>query len=113
MILNNDGSTSRATVALSSGLLVSLEFLPGTSGAAFAQGSVLISHGQKGLTVETASGFRESVTVPGDATIERMSSEWLHLSSASTKQSWALHVAASQVELFVLPTAQMREEIAK
>lgn len=103
LILNEDGSTSRATVTLSTGELVSLDAVPGTSGPAFEQQAALISHGQQGFVVETANGLRQFLPVPADATIERMSSEWLHLSATQTNQNWALHVAGSQLELFVLP----------
>ena len=113
LILNNDGSTSRATATLSTGELVGADAIPGASGPAFAQQSALISHEPKGLAIETANGLRQTVSVPGDVTIERMSSEWLHLSSVSTNQDWALHVAGLQAELFVLPTVQAREEAAK
>ncbi len=112
-ILNNDGSTSRATATLSTGELVSVDAIPGASGPAFAQQSALISHERGGLAIETANGLRQTVSVPSDVVIERMSSGWLHLSSASTNQDWALRVAGSEVELFVLPAAQSRQEAGK
>jgi hypothetical protein len=104
-------------VTLSTGELVSLDAVPGASGPAFAQQAALLSHElsheQERLVVETANGLRQHLSVPSDVTIERMSSEWLQLSSAATNQNWALHVKGSQVELFVLPTVQGQEEAAK
>lgn len=113
LILNDDGSTSRATIALSTGALVSMDIVPGASGPAFEQQAALISHEQKELVIELANGLRQHLSVPGDVTIERMSSEWLHLSSAATNQHWALHVVGSQVDLFVLPALHRTEEVAK
>lgn len=117
LVLDDDGSTSRATIALSTGELVSLDIVAGASGPAFAQQAALISHElsheQKELVIEFANGMRQHLPVPGDVVIERMSSEWLHLSSPATNQHWALHVAGSQVDLFVLPGLQLSEEVAK
>lgn len=117
LILNDDGSTSRAAIALSTGELLSLEIVPGASGPAFAQQAALLSHElsheQKELVIEFANGVRQHLPIPGDIVIERMSSEWLHLSSAATNRHWALHVAGSQADLFVLPGLQRSEEVAK
>jgi hypothetical protein len=113
LILSDDGNISRATVTLSTGELVSLNVVPEASGAAFAQQSALISHERDGLVIETPDGVRQHLPVPSDVVIERMSSEWLHLSSVRTNQDWALHVAGSQVELFILPAVQRHEEAGK
>ncbi len=112
LVLNPDGASSRATITLSTGELASLDAVPGARGPAFAQQTALIFHDQQGLAVETANGLRHALPVPGDVTIERMSSEWLHLASPSTNQDWALHVGGSQIELFVLPNAR-NDEAAK
>lgn len=109
LILNNDGSGSRATVTLSTGELVTLDVVPAASGPAFAQQGAIVSREQKGMVVETAGGLRQFLPVPNDVIVERMSSEWLHLSCAGTNQNWALHIAGSQVELFILPAAQTQE----
>lgn len=113
LILNGDGSSSRATVILSTGELLTLDIVPATSGPAFAQQTAILSRGANGLVVDTASGLRQSLPVPNDVVVERMSSEWLHLSSAGTNRNWALHMAGAQVELFVLPGVQMHKEAGK
>lgn len=113
LILNGDGSGSRATVTLSTGELLTLDTIPAANGPAFAQQAAIISREQKGLLVETANGLRRSLPVPGDVVVERMSSEWLHLSSPGTNRNWALRVAGSQVELFLLPAVQMDKEAGK
>ena len=113
LVLNEDGSTSRATVTLSTGELVSLDAVPGTSGPAFAQQAAVISQEQNRLVVETANGLRQPLPVPEDVTIERMSTGWLHLSSATTNRHWALHVSGPQIELFVLPGVRSGKEAGK
>jgi hypothetical protein len=113
LILNNDGSTSHAVVTLSTGDLVNSDIVPGVNGSVFAQqGSLIFREGQH-LAVETRDGVQHALPVPGNVVIERMSSEWLHLSSAGKGHQWALHLASQQPELFVLPDARSNGEVAK
>jgi len=109
LLLNPDGSTSRAAIALSTGNLVSLDIIPGVRGPVFAQQTALVFRDGQGLAIETADGVRHTLPISRDIAIERMSSEWLHLSSERGNQHWALHLAGSQVELFVLPNALSQE----
>jgi hypothetical protein len=110
LIFNNDGSTSRAVVALTAGDVISLDTVPGVSGPVFAEQKSLIFREGKNLAIETPDGVRHTLRVPGNVVIERMSSEWLHLSFAGTNRHWALHLVGSQPELFVLPDVQSTEE---
>ncbi len=110
LVLNPDNSNSRATVELSSGNLTSVDTVPGVKGPAFAQKAAIVFRDNQKLAVETADGLRHILPVSGDVSIERMSTEWLHLSSAGTNQRWALHLAGSQVQLFVLPNALNQEK---
>lgn len=110
--LNSDRSSLRATITLSSGNLTSLDAVPGATGPAFAQHAGFLFHDDKQLIVETPNGVRQALPVSGNVAVERMSSNWLHLSSAGTHQHWALHLDGSQAQLFVLPNIS-KEESAK
>lgn len=112
LILNSDGSSSRATITLSTGNLASLDPVPGAAGPAFAQQTTLVLHDAKGLIVEAPNAVRQALPVSGDVAVERMSSNWLHLSSTRTHQHWALHVDGSQAQLYVLPNIS-KDEAAK
>jgi hypothetical protein len=113
LIFNDDGSTSQAIVALPGGDLVSLDAVPEVSGPVFAEQKSLIFREGKNLAIETPDGVRHTLRVPGDVVIERMSSEWLHLSFTGKNRHWALHVAGQQPELFVLPDVRSTEEATK
>jgi hypothetical protein len=113
LILNDDGSASRATVALPAGDLVSLDTVPGVSGPVIREQNFLIFRDGKKLAIETSDGIQHTLRVPSSVVIERMSSEWLHLSLAGKNRHWALHLAGSQPELFILPDVRATEEAKK
>jgi len=54
-----------------------------------------------------ANGWRRVLPIAaGDLTIERMSSDWLHIFSASSGEHWALHLTESDLQLSQLPPAR-------
>lgn len=104
LIRESDESVSEATVSLISGDLVSLSLVPGVMGGAFYQNSFYVFHDRGELKVTSRQGpARTFPLVAGDLSFERMSSDWLHLSSASTGRNWILHLTNSAMELSELP----------
>jgi hypothetical protein len=104
IVLNSDNSVSGVTVSLRNGNLVSSEPLPGVQGYAFGQGFFLVYGGPKELVVDSLRGYRRSVSMPAsDFVIERMSDNWLHIYSPSTRQNWALHLTQAELQLSQLP----------
>jgi hypothetical protein len=109
LVTNGDNSVSAVTVSVDNGEVLSADLLPSAHGRAFVQCSFVISEDKQGLVVESASGERRTITLAqnplpeGDLSIERMSTDWLHISSASTGQHWALYLNSKDLRLSALP----------
>jgi hypothetical protein len=120
LLTQPDSSVLLLTVSLSTGNLLSADALPGLRGHTFSQGSFFVCQDRFGLTIESASGDR---SVPlsvdplpaGDLIIERMSADWLHITSASSGRNWALYLTATslQVSLLPTPTPSKAQELAQ
>jgi hypothetical protein len=108
-VTHPDSSVSAITLSLETGNIVSSDILPGVRGRAFAQHAFLVFESPQGLAVESTGGYHRIVPLTaaglpaGDLTIERMSSDWLHVSSASTGQNWVLYLNATNLHLSILP----------
>ena len=104
IVQHSDHSVSAVSISLRTGNLVSSETLPGVRGYAFGQGCFVVSASEKELVVDDLRGYRRSVVLPApDFAIERMSNNWLHLSSASLQQNWALYLTQADLQLSMLP----------
>lgn len=98
------GEVLKIKVSLQSGNLVSSDPVPGVQGPAFQQANFVVFHDEQGLEIESAGGVRHTLALAAaDLTIERMSNDWLHLSSSSMKQDWALHLSNAALDLSALP----------
>jgi hypothetical protein len=98
------GDVSEITISLDAGEPISVKFLPGIQGPAFLHHAFVIFHDKQGLEVEAPDGSRRTVPVAAqDIAIERMSSDWLHLTSPSTNQSWVLHLNNTVLQLSEMP----------
>ena len=105
--MTTEGNVSEITISLDTGRLTSLKFLPGIRGPAFLQQSLVLFRDKQGLAIEAPDGSRRTVSVPArDFTVERMSSDWLHLTSPSTQQSWVLHLNSSALQLSEMPVSK-------
>ena len=105
-LLANDarGNVFQASVSLQTGSVISLALLPGIQGPAFQQYGFILSQGSNGLEIQAPNGPVR--TLPLNApriTFERMSSEWVHISSPATHQDWALHLTSKALQLSILP----------
>jgi|GEM_PF-2493590 len=104
LLAGADGNVLEATVSLESGNLISINPLPGVKAPAFQQGSFVVFHDREGLEIQAADGALRTFPLPAsDLSIERMSSDWLHLASISMKRDWALHLSGSALNLSQLP----------
>jgi hypothetical protein len=102
-----DASVSAVVVSLKTGLVLDSQLMPGISGQAIAQHSFVVAADSKTLVVESANGQRRVLPVTaGDLTIERMSSDWLHIFSASSGEHWALHLTENDLRLSQMPPAR-------
>jgi hypothetical protein len=110
LVTHADSSVSTITLSLETGNVVSSDILPAVRGRAFAQQSFLVFENPQGLTVESANGDLRTVRLTaaslptGDLTIERMSTDWLHVSSTSTHGDWALFLNGTNLQLSILPS---------
>lgn len=114
-LLANDqhGNVFAISVSLETGQVLSVDLLPGVKGPAFQQYSFVVSHDANGLHVTGANGVVRTLplTAP-DLTFERMSSDWLHLASATTGQDWALHLSPGTLHLSQLPAPQFQRRMS-
>lgn len=98
------GNVSEITISLDTGEPASVNFLPGIEGPAFLHHAFVIFHDKQGLEVEAPNASRRTVPLKAtDLRIERISSDWLHLTSLSTNQSWVLHVNNTALQLSEMP----------
>ena len=101
---------SQITVSLHSGDTVSEAFLAGVDAPAFQMDDFIVFLSTEGLEVDGPDGARRTLAVPtSDLVVERMASEWLHLTSPSSGQHWALHITGKLLEVSQLPTICMQE----
>ncbi len=110
LMTTRDGNVSELTMSLDTGQLTSVKFLPGIEGPAFLHHAFVLFRGKHGFEVEAPDGSRRTISVaPKDLTIDQMSSDWLHLTSSTTKQDWALQLNGSTLQLSELPGAPAQE----
>jgi hypothetical protein len=109
LVTHGDATVSAVMVSVDTGEVLSADLLPSAHGRAFVQCSFVLSEDKQDLVVESASGERRTITLTqnllpeGDLSIERMSTDWLHISSASTGQHWALYLNSKNLHLSALP----------
>jgi hypothetical protein len=104
-----DGSVAQLTVSLTEGRLLDAHTEPGAHGAVFVQQGWLLWQNGRGLTAEWPSGNRQTIELskgplpPDDLRIERMSNDWLHVSSESMGTNWAIYLHARNLSVSLLP----------
>jgi hypothetical protein len=104
LITDGNRDVLEITVSLNTGQPTVVRPLPGVQGPAFLDREFVIFHDERGLEVETASGHHRTIPLAaGDLKFERMSTEWLHVSSRNTKREWVLHLNSTVSELSELP----------
>ena len=109
LVVQSDQSVAEVTISLDKGNLLGIAVVPGVSGPAIQEPGFVLFQDEQGLEIESASGELHTLALPAhDLTIERMSSDWLHLASPSSKRNWALHMTGSQFDLSVLPAPAAR-----
>jgi hypothetical protein len=102
-------SVAKLTVSLTEGRLLNAETEPDARGAVFVQQGWMLWQNGRGLTAEWPSGKRQTIELSkqplpaGDLRIERMSNDWLHVSSQSTGTNWALCLNAAKLSVSLLP----------
>jgi hypothetical protein len=103
LVTHGDLSVSAIAVSVASGDVVSSDVLAPARGHAFAQHAQVISEAAQGLAVDSRDGARRILVLPQQLTIERMSTDWLHIFSASSGEHWALYLTDTEMQLAALP----------
>ena len=104
LVTEPGGIVSETTISLETGNVISLRVLPGVEAPAFEQGTFLLFPTEHGLEVKSGNGVLRTLPISAtDVAVERMSSDWLHLTSASTNQHWVLHLNERTLEISELP----------
>jgi hypothetical protein len=107
LVRQADASISVVLVSLDTGQVIDSQTTPGLEGRAIAQRSFLVAANSKTLVIESANGQRRVLPLAArDLTIERMSSDWLHIFSASSGEHWALHLTRTDLQLSRMPPAR-------
>lgn len=113
LLVHPDGTVSELTVSLKTGNIFSEDYLPSTHGRTFFQHGWLVSLTPNGLSVDGTSHQEFQLSnkrlAAEDLTIERMSTDWLHISSASTGQDWALYLSVRDMSLSWLPAVRVSQ----
>jgi hypothetical protein len=104
-----DSSVAKVSVSLTAGRVMSSDAQPGGHGAVFVQQDWVLSQSGRGLTAELPNGNRQAIELSkeplpaDDLTIERMSNDWLHISSRSTGTHWAVYWTSANTSVSLLP----------
>lgn len=104
-----DDSVAKLTVSLTEGRLLNAETEPGAHGAVFVQQGWMLWQNGRGLTAEWPSGNRQTIELSkgplpaDDLRIERMSDDWLHVSSQATGTNWVVYLNAEKLSVSLLP----------
>jgi hypothetical protein len=104
-----DSSVSKLSVSLPAGQLIGSNAEPGSRGAVFVQQGWMLSQNGGGLMGELPDGNRQTVELSKeplpakDLMVERMSTDWLHVSSRSTGADWAVYLTSRKTSVSRLP----------
>jgi hypothetical protein len=109
-VLLADSSVVRFLVGVPSGSSISGNIEPGIHGRVFAQNDWIIWHDHQGLVAQLRNSVGEPIrlireaSTPPDWAVERMSNEWLHISSPSSGMNCALSFSTSRVTVSLIPS---------
>ena len=104
-----DSSVAKLSISLTEARLINAEGEPGGHGAVFVQQGWMLSQNDRGLLGELPNGNRQTIELSkeplpaDDLTIERMSNNWLHVSSRSTGTNWAVYLSSTKTSVSLLP----------
>lgn len=109
LMTNPQGAVMEASVALESGNVTSVKWLPGIQGEAFWQGPNLLLKDEDGLAVMGANGVVRTVgTVTADGIdFQHISSSWVLVTSRSDSRMWAVHVSGQEIGMSEVPAPRM------
>jgi hypothetical protein len=104
-----DSSVAKLSISLTEARVISADTVPGVNGPVFVQQGWILSQDGHGLLAEMPDGTRRTIELSakplpaGDLTIERMSDDWLHISSRSTGANWAVSLSSMKLSVSLLP----------
>lgn len=109
LMTNPQGAVMEASVALESGDVSSVQWLPGIQGEAFWEGSNLFFEDNGGLAVMGSNGATRTVgTVTADGVdFQHISSNWVLVTSRSDSRMWAVHVSGQEIGMSEVPAPRM------
>jgi hypothetical protein len=113
-LLVNDasGNVFEVRVSVETAQVISVDLLPGVKGSAFQQQSFVVFADAGGLHIQPPGGVIRTLPLAAtDLVFERMSSDWVHIASASTGQDWVLHLNATALQLSQLPAPRVSKRL--
>jgi hypothetical protein len=114
LAVQSDDAVVQTQVALPSGDIKNIETAPVTAGLTWTDGPWSFFLNAKHVAATNAQGATETFDVPEDVSVEQMSTGYVHLSSAASKQDWVLRTEKSHIELWLLPAVPvMTAEVSR
>jgi hypothetical protein len=113
LLHSSDGFASEASVSLETGQVTSVTVIAGAHGHSFRHGPFVLFPENHDLVITTpANGNTKRFPLAADdLSVERVSSDCLHLSSSATRRDWLLHFHNGDFDLAELPPPSV--EVAK
>jgi hypothetical protein len=103
LVAEPEGGVSEDEISLDSGNINSVRYLPGVTGPAFSAGAFVLFPDPTGLAINGPTGSN-SIPIPGSGLrMEKMTGDWIHITTANSNRHWALHVTSGTLQLFQLP----------
>jgi hypothetical protein len=101
---DQSGNAFSTTISLASGNIVAVQVLSSVVGSAYRLGSAVVSHIPDGLRIYLPDGTSVNIRLAvDDLIVERMAPNSLHLSSASGRGDWVLHLDKKGAHFWELP----------
>jgi hypothetical protein len=107
LLVESDGAVSEITISLSSGNILSEDFLPAVQAPAAYVANFIVYANERGLQIREQDGTLRTLPFHlGENTVfERMAGNWLHIETGG--QPWALQVLPKRLQLSELPLPAM------
>jgi hypothetical protein len=105
LLIENERAVSEIRIALSSGSILSENFLSGVQAPAAYLGNFVAFRDERGLEIQAPNGTPQALPLacPSEISYERMAGNWLHITCAASAQQWALQASPKRFHLSELP----------
>lgn len=103
LVVEDGGGVSENEISLNSGYIDSVRYMAGVTGPAFSLGAFLLSSNGMVMEVQGPAGTQAIPLAASALSLEKMTSEWVHITAANSTRHWALHLRPGASQLYELP----------